>query len=166
MGRKLRKSWMIHIDGRPVEYVADFIQNLAPICVCILSVLIFVMKCKPTEMQTKYYSFLLKHFKTMSKLMLLHNCFFKTQSVSSLIILCSKPGTLFIRIWIAEDDSHRVYTKSYALPRTKPSPLASLLWILASRMFHCITNDDSMWQFRFYRVKCTIMYSKWLIMLW
>ena len=78
---------MIHIDGRPVEYVADFIQNLAPIFVCILSVLIFVMKCKPTEMQTKYYSFLLKHLKKMSKLMLLHNCLLKTQSVTSLIIL-------------------------------------------------------------------------------
>ena len=37
---------MIHIDGRPVEYVADFIQNLAQICLCILSVLIFVMKYK------------------------------------------------------------------------------------------------------------------------
>ena len=45
-----------------MEYLADFIQNLAPISLCILSVLIFLMKCKPTEMQTKYYSFLLKHF--------------------------------------------------------------------------------------------------------
>ena len=78
---------MIHIDGRVVEYVIDFIQNLAPISLCILSVLIFVMKCKPTEMQTKYYSFLLKHFKKMSKLMLLQNCLLKTQSVTSLIIL-------------------------------------------------------------------------------
>merc|ERR1712030_191745 len=77
----------IHIDGRPVKYVADFIQNLAPICVCILSVLIFVMKCKPTEMLTKYYSFLLKHFKKMSILMLLHNCLLKTQAVTMLIIL-------------------------------------------------------------------------------
>ena len=54
---------MIHIDGRVVEYVIDFIQNLAPISLCILSVLIFLMKCKPTEMQTKYYSF----FKTFLK---------------------------------------------------------------------------------------------------
>jgi len=40
---------MIHIDGRPVKYVVDFIQNVAPILLCILSVLIFVIKCKPTE---------------------------------------------------------------------------------------------------------------------
>ena len=59
---------MIHIDGRPVEYVADFIQNLAPISLCILSVLIFVMKCKPTEMQTKYYSVLLKYLKKCQNL--------------------------------------------------------------------------------------------------
>ena len=44
------------------------------------------MKCKPTEMQTKYYSFLLKHLKNMSKLMLLQNNLLKTQSVTSLII--------------------------------------------------------------------------------
>ena len=41
---------MLHIDGRPTEYVVDFIQNVAPIFVCILSFLIFLMKCKPTEM--------------------------------------------------------------------------------------------------------------------
>merc|ERR1712055_44724 len=53
------------------------------IFLCILSVLIFVMKCKPTEMQTKYFSFLLKHFLKMSKLMLLQNCSLKPQSVTS-----------------------------------------------------------------------------------
>ena len=52
---------MIHIDGRPVEYVVDFIQNLAPIFV------FYLMKCKPTEIQTKYFSFLLKHFKKILK---------------------------------------------------------------------------------------------------
>ena len=84
---------MIHIDGRQVEYVTGFIQNLAPICLCILSVLIFVMKCKHTEMKTKYYSFLLKHLKNMSKLMSLQNCLIKTQSVTLLIILIK------IKIW-------------------------------------------------------------------
>ena len=59
---------MLHIDGRPLEYVVDFIQNLGLIFVCILSVLIFVMKYKPTEIQTKYYSFLLKHFKKCQNL--------------------------------------------------------------------------------------------------
>ena len=78
---------MIRIYGRPLEYVVDFTQNLASIFVCILSVLIFVMKCKPTETQTKYYSFLLKHFLKMSKLLLLQNCSLKTQSVTLLIIL-------------------------------------------------------------------------------
>ena len=78
---------MIHIDGRPVEYVVDFIQNLAPIFILFL---IFVMKCGPTEMQSKYYSFLFKHFKKISKLMLLQNCLFKTQFVTSLITLIKK----------------------------------------------------------------------------
>ena len=54
---------------------------------CILSLLIFVRKCKPTEMQSKYYFFLLKHLKNMTKLMLLQNCSLKTQSETSLIIL-------------------------------------------------------------------------------
>ena len=63
---------MLHIDGRPIEYVVDFIQNLTPIFVCILSVVIFLMKYKPTEMKIKYYSFLLKHLKRCQNL-----CYYK-----------------------------------------------------------------------------------------
>ena len=73
---------MIHIDGRVVEYVIDFIQNLAPISLCILSVLIFLMKCKQKCRANIILS--LKHLKKMSKLMLLQNCLFKTKSVTSL----------------------------------------------------------------------------------
>ena len=33
-GEKTKKSWMIHIDGRPIEYVADFIQNKVGLLQC------------------------------------------------------------------------------------------------------------------------------------
>ena len=50
----------------------------------------YLMKCKPTEIQTKYFSFLFKFlegFKKVSKLIVFQNCLLKTQSVTLLIIL-------------------------------------------------------------------------------